>query len=69
MGMRVQPGVIGCTIRPAIASRDRSLEEMIYDTVQLALADAAISIDDEVMPAAPMSRPVIVVAVRSAVSA
>lgn len=46
MGMRVQPGVIGCTIRPAIASRDRSLEEMIYDTAQLALADAGITIDD-----------------------
>ena len=46
MGMRVQPGVIGCTIRPVIASRDRSLEEMIYDTVQLALSDAGITIDD-----------------------
>ena len=46
MGMRVQPGVIGCTIRPAIASRDRSLEELIYDTAQLALADAGITIDD-----------------------
>ena len=46
MGMRVQPGVIGCTIRPVIASRDRSLEEMIYDTAQLALADAGITIDD-----------------------
>jgi acetyl-CoA C-acetyltransferase len=46
MGMRVQPGVIGCTIRPAIAARDRTLEEMIYDTAQLALADAGITIDD-----------------------
>ncbi len=46
MGMRVQPGVIGCSIRPAIASRDRSLEEMIYDTAQSALVDAGISIDD-----------------------
>ncbi len=46
MGMRVQPGVIGCTIRPAIAARDRSLEELIYDTAQLALADAGITIDD-----------------------
>jgi acetyl-CoA C-acetyltransferase len=46
MGMRVQPGVIGCTIRPVIASRDRSLEEMIYDTAQLALADAGITIKD-----------------------
>jgi acetyl-CoA C-acetyltransferase len=46
MGMRVQPGVIGCTIRPVIASRDRSLEEMIYDTAQLALADAGITIED-----------------------
>jgi acetyl-CoA C-acetyltransferase len=46
MGMRVQPGVIGCSIRPAIASRDRSLEEMIYDTAQQALTDAGITIDD-----------------------
>jgi acetyl-CoA C-acetyltransferase len=46
MGMRVQPGVIGCMIRPAIAARDRSLEELIYDTAQLALADAGITIDD-----------------------
>ena len=46
MGMRVQPGVIGCTIRPAIAARDRSLEELIYDTAQLALTDAGITIDD-----------------------
>jgi acetyl-CoA C-acetyltransferase len=46
MGMRVQPGVIGCAIRPVIASRDRSLEEMIYDTVQFALADAGITVDD-----------------------
>jgi acetyl-CoA C-acetyltransferase len=44
--MRVQPGVIGCTIRPVIAARDRSLEEMIYDTAQLALADAAVTIDE-----------------------
>src|SRR6202020_2190075 len=33
-------------MRPAIAGRDRSLEEMIYDTAQLALADAGITIDD-----------------------
>lgn len=46
MGMRAQPGVIGCSIRPAIASRDRSLEEMIYDTAQSALIDANITIDD-----------------------
>ena len=46
MGMRVQPGVIGCTIRPVIAARDRSLEELIYDTAQLALTDAGITIDD-----------------------
>ena len=46
MGMRVQPGVIGCSIRPAVASRDRSLEEMIYDTAQSALVDAGITIDD-----------------------
>jgi acetyl-CoA C-acetyltransferase len=46
MGLRTQPGVIGCAIRPAIASRDRSLEEIIYDTAQLALADAGIGTDD-----------------------
>lgn len=46
MGMRIQPGVIGCAIRPVIASRDRSLEEIIYDTGQAALADADLTIDD-----------------------
>jgi acetyl-CoA C-acetyltransferase len=38
--------VIGCTIRPMIAARDRSLEELIYDTAQFALTDAGITIDD-----------------------
>lgn len=46
MPYKVQPGVIGCAIRPAIAARDRSLEEIIYDTTQLALADAGLTIDD-----------------------
>jgi acetyl-CoA C-acetyltransferase len=46
MGTRVQPGVIGCTIRPVIVAADRSHEEMIYDTAQLALADAGIGIED-----------------------
>jgi acetyl-CoA C-acetyltransferase len=46
MPYRVQPGVIGCAIRPAIAGRDRSLEEIIYDTAQQALADAGITIED-----------------------
>ena len=46
MPYKVQPGVIGCAIRPVIASRDRSLEEIIYDTTQQALADAGLSIDD-----------------------
>ncbi|MGE4046390.1 MAG: hypothetical protein AB7F35_16145 [Acetobacteraceae bacterium] len=46
MGIRVQPGVIGCAIRPVIASRERSLEEIIYDTAQLALADAGITIEE-----------------------
>jgi acetyl-CoA C-acetyltransferase len=46
MGMRIQPGVIGCAIQPVIASRDRSLEEIIYDTAQAALADAGLTIDD-----------------------
>src|SRR3954470_7378599 len=46
MGLRNQPGVIGCAIRPVIASRDRSLEEVIYDTAQLALQDAGLTIED-----------------------
>ena len=46
MGLRNQPGVIGCAIRPVIASRDRSLEEVIYETSQLALKDAGLDIDD-----------------------
>jgi acetyl-CoA C-acetyltransferase len=46
MRLRVQPGVIGCTIRPVIANRDRSLEEIIYDTAQMALTDAGLTIDD-----------------------
>ncbi len=46
MGFRVQPGVIGCSIRPAIVTGQRSLEEIIYDTGQLALADAGLTIED-----------------------
>jgi acetyl-CoA C-acetyltransferase len=46
MPYRVQPGVIGCAIRPAIAGHDRSLEELIYDTTQQALADAGLTIED-----------------------
>ncbi len=46
MGLRVQPGIIGCAIRPVIASRDRSLEEIIYETAQLALKDAGLTIND-----------------------
>jgi acetyl-CoA C-acetyltransferase len=46
MPYKVQPGVIGCAIRPAIAARNRSLEEIIYDTTQQALADAGLTIDD-----------------------
>ncbi|MEA2743479.1 MAG: acetyl-CoA C-acetyltransferase [Acetobacteraceae bacterium] len=46
MPYKVQPGVVGCAIRPAIAARDRSLEEIIYDTTQQALADAGLTIDD-----------------------
>jgi acetyl-CoA acetyltransferase len=46
MPFKVQPGVIGCAIRPAIANHDRSLEEIIYDTTQLALADARLIIED-----------------------
>jgi len=46
MGMRVQPGVIGCAIRPVIATGARSLEEIMYDTAQAALADAGLTTDD-----------------------
>ncbi len=46
MAYKVQPGAIGCAIRPVIAGRDRSLEEIMYDTAQLALADAGLSIRD-----------------------
>lgn len=46
MGLKVQPGVVGCAIRPVITGRTRSLEEIIYDTAQLALADAGLTIDD-----------------------
>jgi acetyl-CoA acetyltransferase len=44
--MRVQPGVIGCAIRPVIATGARSLEEIMYDTAQAALADAGLTTDD-----------------------
>ncbi len=46
MPYKVQPGVIGCAIRPAIAGGDRSLEELQYDTAQQALVDAGITIED-----------------------
>jgi acetyl-CoA C-acetyltransferase len=43
---RVRPAVVGCAIRPAITGRDRSLEEIIYDIAQAALADAGLTIED-----------------------
>src|SRR6202790_2656962 len=46
MPYRVRPAVIGCAIRPAITGRDRSLEEIIYDISQAALADAGVTIED-----------------------
>jgi acetyl-CoA C-acetyltransferase len=46
MAYRVRPAVIGCAIRPAITGRDRSLEEIIYDISQAALADAGLTIED-----------------------
>ena len=46
MTYKVQPGVVGCAIRPVITGQHRSLEEMMYDTVQLALTDAGLSIED-----------------------
>src|ERR1700731_4467876 len=46
MVFRIRPAVVGCAIRPAITGRDRSLEEIIYDISQGALADAGLTIDD-----------------------
>jgi acetyl-CoA C-acetyltransferase len=46
MPYRVRPAVVGCAIRPVITGRDRSLEEIIYDISQAALADAGLTIDD-----------------------
>jgi len=46
MPYKVQPGVVGTAIRPAIAGNARSLEEIIYETGQAALADAGLTIDD-----------------------
>jgi acetyl-CoA C-acetyltransferase len=46
MPYRVRPAVVGCAIRPAITGRDRSLEEIIYDISQAALADAGLTIED-----------------------
>ena len=46
MPYRVRPAVVGCAIRPAITGRDRSLEEIIYDICQAALADAGLTIED-----------------------
>lgn len=46
MPLKIQPAVIGCAIRPVIPGRDRSLEEIMYDTTLLALADAGITIED-----------------------
>jgi acetyl-CoA C-acetyltransferase len=43
---RVRPAVVGCAIRPAIAGRERSLEEIIYDISQAALTDAGLTIED-----------------------
>lgn len=46
MAYKVQPGVIGCAIRPVIVGATRSLEELLYDTVQQALTDAGVTIED-----------------------
>jgi len=46
MPLNNQPAVIGCAIRPVIPARDRSLEEIMYDTAQAALADAGLTIEE-----------------------
>ncbi|MSO91325.1 MAG: thiolase family protein [Acetobacteraceae bacterium] len=46
MRLKVQPGVIGVAIRPMISGGMRSLEEIMYDTAQAALADAGLTIEE-----------------------
>ena len=46
MRLKVQPGVIGTAIRPMIIGGVRSLEEIMYDTAQAALADAGLTIEE-----------------------
>jgi acetyl-CoA C-acetyltransferase len=46
MRLKVQPGVIGAAIRPVISGATRSLEEIMYDTAQQALADAGLTVED-----------------------
>ena len=46
MPLNNQPAVIGCAVRPAISARNRSLEEIMYDTAQAALADAGLTIEE-----------------------
>ena len=46
MAYKNQPGVIGCAIRPAISGDGHSLEELIYQAGQDALADAGLTIED-----------------------
>lgn len=46
MRLKVQPGVIGVAIRPVISGATRSLEEIMYDTAQQALADAGLTIEE-----------------------
>ena len=46
MTYKIRPAVVGCAIRPAITGRDRSLEEIIYDISQAALADAGLTVED-----------------------
>src|SRR6185312_14423056 len=44
--LKRHPAVIGCAIRPLITGRSRSLEEIMYDTALMALADAGITFED-----------------------
>lgn len=46
MGLKIQPGVIGVAIRPVITGGTQSLEEIMYDIAQAALADAGLTIED-----------------------
>lgn len=46
MPLNRRTAVIGCAISAPVTGNEKSLEEIIYDVVQAALSDAALTIDD-----------------------